>query len=207
MELQVKELLDRIQSEGVQAAEKRAHDIIAQAEERARAIMAEAEAKAAAAESQAKERIEQAERASRLALQQASRDTILALRQRVEAFLNAALVSSTKEALDAGFISRILPGILGAMASSSSTDLSVLLPPAILQAFDDGLAARLSKELGKKVVFKPFAGLDAGFRVASEGSAAQVDFSAEAVAELLGSRVNARLAECLRSSLALDSAP
>ena len=153
MELQVKELLDRIQNEGVEAAEKRAQAIIAQAEEQARAILADAESKAAAAWAEAKEKTEQGERSSRLALQQASRDTLLALRQRVEAFLNAAVLSTAKESLDAALLSQILPSVLKELAVSSGKDLSVLLPPKTLSALDEALAARLAKELGRGVVF------------------------------------------------------
>ncbi len=200
MEVQVQELLDRIKSEGVEAARAEAAKIAAQAESRAAAIIAEAERAAAELEASAKTRIDAMEKASRLALVQASRDSILALREKVQKFMQEAILASTTEALDAEFITRILPSILPFMAGENSGNLEVLLKPETLASLDSALASRLSRELGRGVTFKPFAGMDAGFRIAAEGSAVRYDFSAEAVAAMLSTRVNALLGECLKAA-------
>lgn len=200
MELQVQELLDRIKSEGVDAARAEAAKMVAQAESRAAAIMAEAESAAADLEASAKTRIEAMEKASRLALVQASRDTILALREKVQKFMQEAVLASTTEAFDAGFIAKVLPSILPLVAGENSGALEVLLEPRTLDSLDSALASRLSKELGRGVRFKPFAGIDAGFRIAFEGSAVRYDFSAESVAAMLSTRVNARIGECLKAA-------
>lgn len=204
MELQVQELLERIKSEGVEEARAEAGRIVAAAEEKAKAIAAAAEKKNGEAEAAAERRIAAAEQASRLALVQASRDTILALRASVQAFMDGVLRAAGSEVLDAKFIASILPDVLKAMMKETSGDLQVLLPPSTLAALDSALANRLASELGRGVQFKPFDGVDAGFRVAVEGSAVHYDFSAESVAAILASRVNARLAECVRAVLDED---
>jgi len=204
MELQVQELLERIKSEGVDTARAEAGSIIASAEEKARAIVSEAEKSVAELESSAKIRIEAMEKASRLALIQASRDTILALREKVQLFMREAIVATSSEVLDEAFIGKILPEILIAMAKETKGDITVLLPYEVLMALDSALANRLSKELGRGVQFKPFNSVDAGFRISIENSAAHYDFSAESVAEILASRVNARLGECVKATLDKD---
>jgi V/A-type H+-transporting ATPase subunit E len=201
MELQVQELLDRIKSEGVGAARAEAGRIIAEAEEKARAVGLAAEKNASELEKSAETRIEAMEKASRLALLQASRDTILALRQKVQSFMREAILASTSEVLDSAFIASLLPDLLASMAKGVEGKLSVLVSPKVLSSMDSALANRLSKELGKGVEFKPFAGIDAGFRIAVEGSAAHYDFSASSIADILASRVNERLAECVKASL------
>lgn len=201
MELQVQELLDRIKSEGVDAARAEAATIIATAEEKANAAQSAAEKKAAELERSAESRIQAMDKASRLALLQASRDTILALRQKVQSFMREAILASTSEVLDSAFIAKILPGLLDSMAKGADGKLSVLVSPKVLASVDSALANRLSKELGRGVEFKPFAGLDAGFRIALEGSTAQYDFSAASIADIIASRVNERLAECVKASL------
>jgi len=201
MELQVQELLERIKSEGVDTARAEASRIIASAEEKAKAIIGEAEKSAAELESGAKIRIEAMEKASSLALVQASRDTILALREKVQTFMREAIVATSSEVLDEAFIGEILPEILIAMAKETKGDITVLLPFEVLAALDSALANRLSRELGRGVQFKPFNSVDAGFRISMENSAAHYDFSAESVAEILASRVNARLGECVKATL------
>lgn len=201
MELQVQELLERIKSEGVEAARAEANRIIGSAEEKAGRIVSEAERSAAELEASAKVRIEAMEKASRLALNQASRDTILALRGKVQLFMSNAILASTSEALSAEYLSKILPEILKEMVKDVSGDIQVLLPGKTIASLDSALANRLSLELGKGITFKPFEGLDAGFRIAVDGSSAHYDFSAEAVAQILASRVNARLGEYVKESL------
>ena len=202
MELQVQELLERIKSEGVDAARTEADRIVSTAEGKAKAILGEAEKNAAGFEAVAKARVEAMEKASRLALVQASRDTILALREKVQSFMRDAIHSTVSDVMDSAFMGKILPELLISMARETQGDLTVLLPPKTLEALDGALANRLAKELGRGVQFKPFGGVDAGFRVAVENSAAHYDFSAESVAAILASRVNARLAECVMASIA-----
>jgi V/A-type H+-transporting ATPase subunit E len=135
-------------------------------------------------------------------LVQASRDTILALKEKVQLFMRGAILATTSEVLDAAFIGKILPDLLSSLAKETEGDLAVLVPPKTLESLDNALANRLSRELGRGVVFKPFGGIDAGFSISVEASAARYDFSAESVADILASRVNARLAECVVDSLA-----
>lgn len=202
MELQIQELLQRIQSEGVDAARAEADKILADAKVSASALVEAAQKKANELESESRARIESAEKASRLALIQASRDTILGLREKVQTLMDAAVLSTVKETFSAQYLATLLPTILGSLLSNGSTDLTVLLPAKTLAQLDSSLAARLSSELGAGITFKPFSGVDAGFRVMAKGSSAHYDFSAEAVAQVLSSRVNARLAECVMASLA-----
>ncbi len=115
-----------------------------------------------------------------------------------------AIVATSSEVLDEAFISKILPEILIAMTKETKGDITVLRPFEVLMALDSALANRLSRELGRGVQFKPFNSVDAGFRISIENSAAHYDFSAESVAEILASRVNARLGECVKATLDKD---
>lgn len=201
MELQIQELLQKIQSEGVDAARAEADKILADARASAAALIEAAQKKVNELELESRAKIESAEKASRLALIQASRDTILGLREKVQTFMDAAVLSTVKEAFSAQYLATLLPAILGNLLANGSTDLTVLLPAKTLAQLDSSLASRLSMELGSGITFKPFAGVDAGFRIMAQGSSAHYDFSAEAVAQVLSSRVNSRLAECVLASL------
>jgi V/A-type H+-transporting ATPase subunit E len=201
MELQVQELLERIKSEGVDKARKEAQAILDEAKTKAESIISSAEAKAAELDAATRLKIEAQENASRLALVQASRDSILALREKVELFMREAIKRSSDELFNSSFLEKILPEILVQMAKGTDIDLSLLLSEKSLKTLDSALSARLSAELGKKILFKPFNGVDAGFYVSVEGTSLRYDFSSEAVAEILASRVNARLGECVKAAL------
>jgi V/A-type H+-transporting ATPase subunit E len=92
-----------------------------------------------------------------------------------------------------------IPAVLKAV-SSGGGELEILLPPEQAKKLDARFAERLSAELKRGVALKPFPGLDAGFRIAEKDGAAYYDFSASEVAELLSRRLNARLAEAVRSA-------
>jgi V/A-type H+-transporting ATPase subunit E len=198
MELQVQELLDRIKTEGVEAARVEASAIRAKAEEDAQALISDAESRAREREAEAEARIATMEKAAELALSQASRDAILSLRQKVQAFMEEAVRADASQVFDAAFLASSLPDILKAVGSEGRGDLTLLLPEKSLKTLDAALAGRLAKELGRGVEFKPYAGLDAGFRIAFKDSAVQYDFSAQAVAAILSARMGENLASSLK---------
>ncbi|TXT42830.1 MAG: V-type H+-transporting ATPase subunit E [Spirochaetes bacterium] len=204
MELQVQELLKKIKDEGIAVAHKESQAIIAEAEKKANSMIALAEKRAEEAEASAKARIEAMERASKLALVHASRDSLLGLKEKVGSFVKDMVKASTVDTLDAAFLKLHLPAILQRLAEGSSANLEVLVSPRQLSEFDSAFANRLSKDLAKGVQFKPFASVDAGFRVSLEGGNAHYDFSAEALSSIMAARVNATLADCIAAALAKD---
>jgi V/A-type H+-transporting ATPase subunit E len=200
MEVQVQELLDRIKSEGVDSARNEAEKIIADANGKAAALIANAELEASRIEAEAREHANAFDTASRTALVQASRDAIIALRQKVEAFIGNIIRSDTAQFFDAKFLESLLPELLLNLSKTVSGDINILLTPQVLKELDGALANRLSKELGRSVEFKPFSGIDAGFRITGSGSSVQYDFSADAVSAILSARVNTTLASCLKDA-------
>jgi len=200
MELQVQELLDRIKTEGIEAANAEASAMKAQAREDAAAVVSEAEVRAKAREAEAEARIATMEKAAELALYQASRDAILSLRLKVQAFMEEVVRTEAAQVFDAGFLASALPEILKAMGSEGKGDLTVLLSEKSLKSMDAALAGRLARELGRGVEFRPYAGLDAGFRIAFRDSAVQYDFSAQAVASILSARMGEHLASSLKKA-------
>jgi len=200
MEIQVQELLERIRSEGIDSAKQQADEIIAKAQSEASEIVNRAKKEAEEAQEEAARRVASMEAASRESLLQASRDTMIALKQSIQRFLDSAISVDVDKAFDEKMAAQIIPEILKALAVSQSSDAEVLLPPAFIQKIDSSLSARLAKELSKDVTFKPYPSIDAGFRVAQSGSAAQYDFSAESLAQILSARVNNLLSEYLKEA-------
>lgn len=202
MELQVQELLAKIKADGVDVARQEADKIIADAKNQAAVIVAAAENHAKEIEKAAEDRIASQEKAFDLTLEQASRDTMLSLRKKVEVFMAEAIKADSNQVFDASLLGKYLPELLKAMAKDNDGDISVFVSRETLAALDGALAARLAAELGRGVEFKPFDGIDAGFRVGFNDGTVQYDFSSRAVAEVLAYRVDKRLAECLKIAAA-----
>ena len=200
MEIQLQELLDKIKREGLEVAESEAlKSRSAVAEEKER-ILAEARKEAQSILDKARAEAAKAEEAGRAALSQASRDFLLAFRLQLETILAAAVKSEIASAYGPEVIAAALPAVVAALASGGSQDLSVLLPAALLEKIESRSASILSAELKKGVTLKPSPDVEAGFRIVEKNGAAYYDFSADALAELFSTRLNARLAETLRSA-------
>jgi V/A-type H+-transporting ATPase subunit E len=203
MDIQLQELLDKIKREGVEAAEQSAASIRAEAEKRRNAIIAEASSIVENARSEAAK----AEESGRAAVAQASRDLVLAFRDRIEAVLAAVVSADTAAAYGSAALEKAIPEVVKALAATASDaggsdELVLLLEPSMLKELEGRFAARLSAELKKGLVLKPFPDIKAGFRVAEKDGSAYYDFSAEAVAELFARHLNARLAATVKAAIA-----
>ncbi len=199
MAVQVQEIIDRIRSEGVDAAKAEADRIKADAETRARAIVAEAEAKAAAIIADARAQAAKDVESGKAALAQAARDAMLLLKKEVQSLFDAVVSRETKEAMKGDALKEILPAAVKAMASSVQGGASIALPQDDLAKLEAHFKASLAGVLKDGVELKTHPRLKAGFRVSMKEGGAYVDFSAEAVAEALAQLLNPALAEIMRA--------
>ncbi|HOX30808.1 MAG TPA: V-type ATP synthase subunit E [Spirochaetales bacterium] len=198
MDIQLQELLDKIRSEGLDAAQKESSRIVGEAESKRAAILAEAEKEAKALRAKAEADAARAEESGKAALSQAARDLIIAFRDGIAGCLAAIVKAEVAAAYGPEVVAEALPHVLKAMAAGG--DLELLLPPEQAKKLDARLLERLSAELKRGLSIRPFPGLDAGFRIAEKGGAAYYDFSAAELSELLARRLNPRLAEAVRSA-------
>jgi V/A-type H+/Na+-transporting ATPase subunit E len=200
VEVQLQELLERIRREGVDAARTEADGITADARGRAKAIVAEAEREARLIVERARAEAVRAEQSGRAALAQASRDLLLSFRESLQAVLDAVTAAETRAALSPQAVAAALPSVLGALAQAGVEDPVVLLPQSAVAEVERRLMAGLSERLRAGVVLRPSPDLDAGFRIQERDGSAYYDFSAATVAELLGRRLNERLAGICRDA-------
>lgn len=200
MEIQLQELLDKIKREGVDTARAESERLLAEAQETRKALLGEAEREARAIVDKARADAALAEESGKAALAQASRDLLLAVRDSLQGLLDSLIRVETAAAFGPDVLAEALPAVLKSLAAGGTEDLVVLLPPAVLKKLDDRFTARLAAELKKGVQLKPAPDLEAGFRVVEKGGAAYFDFSADTIAALLARRLNARLAEILKTA-------
>jgi len=206
MDIRVQELLERIKREGVESAEARAAAIVADAETRRSAVIASAEKEAKSITERAKADAARTEDAGKAALVQASRDLILAFRGEMEKLLSGIVKADVDTAFDAETLHKALPAILEAWAKDGRDELSVLVPEKELKALEAYFRDKLTAGLKKGVEFKPLKDTKSGFKLVEKGGAVYYDFSAQAVADMLGAYLNTRLAALVAASIAPEKA-
>jgi V/A-type H+-transporting ATPase subunit E len=99
MDVQLKELIEKIKSEGVKTAEDQAAEIIRQAEQKAEAIIAGAESQAREARDKANADAARFEATGNEALKQSSRDLIISTTKKLEEIFKKLLKNEVDEVL------------------------------------------------------------------------------------------------------------
>ena len=197
MDVQLKELIDKIKNDGVKSAEENAARIIAEAEEQASVILRKAQNDADTLKETARADAEKSERSGREALRQAGRDLVLTVRGEIEALFGKVIEAETAKVLDGSMMSKAVSAAVNALAQPDAGDFEVLLPPEVLSGVESGLKANLATAMAAGLEIKPFKGLDAGFRISRKDGSAFYDFSEQELAAMLSRYLNPRLAALL----------
>jgi len=200
MEIQVQELIDKIKKDGIKAASDEANRVKAEADTEARRLVDNAKKEADDIIARAKQDAERSERAGIAALQQASRNLVLAFRDEIQALLNRIVSENVNASYNDDVLKNALPEMLKSWAQSKQSDLSVILPEGELNKLQGFFNDKLKDQLNKGVELKSNRKLTAGFHISNKEGSVYYDFSSEAVAQLLSSYLNPKLAELLKDS-------
>ncbi|MDR0301583.1 MAG: V-type ATP synthase subunit E [Treponema sp.] len=200
MDIQVQELIDKIKKDGIETASQEAEKIKKDAEAEARRIVDAAKKEALDIISQGKQDAERSEKAGVAALEQASRNLVLAFKDEIQALLDKLIGDHVASNYKDDVLKAALPEILKTWAAKGSDDLSVILPEGELSKLQSFFSEKLTGELWKGVELKSSRKLTSGFHISNKQGSVYYDFSAEAVAGLLSSYLNPKLAEILKTS-------
>src|SRR3989338_5734913 len=200
MSQQVQELIDKIKTEGLQAADQKAREIEEQAKRNAQGTLNEANKRARELISDAEEEIRKKQEASRTALRQASRDTLLSLKKEVQKLLHKVIAAQVADALTPDKLSDIIAAIAHKSVDGKPADagIGVVLSPKDLKELRDGFLAKLQKQLKHPVHFQASEDIGKGFTISFDSGKSSFDFSEAALAEYLSVYLNEELAALLK---------
>ena len=201
MDVQLKELIDRIKSEGIKTAEQESARIIKEAQHKANDIVADAHNEASGIIAKARQEVQRFEQTATEAVQQAARNTILSLRTRVIEIFDALLAEQTRQAYSPEVLEEAIVSLIKAWNKQQIATLEVLLSASDLKKVEKQLKSRLSEELKKGVELKPFPELQAGFRIAMKDGSAYFNFSDQGIAEILSEYLNPKIAEIVQNAV------
>ncbi|MCK5083089.1 MAG: hypothetical protein KAR31_09315 [Candidatus Omnitrophica bacterium] len=199
MSQHVQELIDKIKTEGLQAADQKAKEVEDSAKALVQRIIADAEVKAKHIVADAEAKAQATRESTEMALKQAARDTLLALRKEIEGVLQKVIAKELKGALSpeqlAGIVSEIVKGSVKANLAESNIEVTV--SAADLKTFEDGFAAKLQKEIKQPVTFKSADGISTGFTISFDEGKSCFDFTDASLVEYLGTYLNTQVAALL----------
>ncbi len=195
---EIKELIEKIRSEGVKAGLDKAKTIEEDARKRARKIVTDAEAEAERILSEARESISRSEESSRASLNQAARDVIIGLKKEIVAELNKIILSHVKKALTVEETGKLITSLLKECKTGLKSDVIISLNKEDVQKLAGILTSELSEELKKGFVLKPSEDIRGGLTISYDRGKSYYDFTDKALAEYIGSYIKPQLLEILK---------
>ncbi len=187
---ELKDLIEKINEEGIKAAEDKARAIIAKAEREAETLKIEA-----------KERIAKAEESMRASLKQAARDTILSLKKEINAMLDGLITSHIHKALTAEETGRLILSILKEITAGRKEETIISLKKEEAEKIQKAVLSELREEVKKGIVLRPSDDIRAGFKISYDNGKSYYDFTDKALAEYIAAYIRPKLAEILNESI------
>ena len=198
MNVQLKELIDKIKTEGVKEAEAQAAQIKNDAEQEAANIKQQAKSEADADSERSQREISQFEAASKEAIKQAGRDLILTVKSEMTKLFESIIQREITKALDVDTLKTAISSLLKEWGQQRTEDVQILISEENLQNIQDYVVGQMSAEIKKGVEIKPSSQIAAGFRISEKDGSAFFDFTDRGLAEFLMEYLNPRIAELLK---------
>ncbi len=192
---ELKELIAKIQQEGVNAAQEKARAIEDEAKRQAAAIVANAKNEAAALLRDAAERISRDEKSMRASLQQAGRDLMLSLRAQILAMLEKIVLTHVREALKPEELGRIIVAMAKEVKHKEA--VTVTLRPEDVQKLEKEFLGELKKQIEGGIVLRPSQDIRGGLVISFDSGRSAFDVTDKALADYICQNLKVKLADIL----------
>ncbi len=203
MAQQIQELIDKIKSEGLEAAQKKSCEIEQEARVRAERIIKEAEAKAQVILIQAQAAIKKMEESAHMALKQASRDTLLVVRKDINNLLKTIVTLHVSETLTPEFLTHILESVAKHTldGKGASAEIRALVNAHDLERLKKGSLARLQEQMKHPFKIEGSSEINRGLMISFDAGKTNFDFTDASLADYVGTYLNTELAALLKDAV------
>lgn len=205
MEMELKNLIDKIKKEGVEKAESDAGNIVRQAQTKAQQVIDDAEKRKATLLQEGEARLKAFQASTEEALKQSARDALLALRDRVTEFFGRVVKDRVSEQLTDDALKEIIIKAVEGCIKHKSMDVEVLLSDKDKKRLEKILFNELTKEAKERLKVKAGRSVEKGFRIGEQGKDSYLDFTDQAIADGFKRYLNPKLVEMLDIDLGLNS--
>ena len=203
MEMELKDLIDKIKKDGVEQAESDASAVMEQAQAKASKILEDANKQKESILKEAESTASAFRKSTEQALKQSARDVLLSLRDRVGEFFARLVKEKVKDELNQGALKDIIVKTVDHCVSKGSVDIEILVNDKDKAVLEKALFSALAKDIKEKVTVKGSKAVDKGFRIGEKGKDSYLDFTDQAIAEGFRRYLNPKLIETLDIDLGL----
>jgi V/A-type H+-transporting ATPase subunit E len=194
---QIKELIEKIQTEGVQAAQAKADEIDNEAKAKADWMLQKAAAQAKKVVDDAQDTASRMQASGQAALQQSGRDVLLSLKKEISAMLQRVIASQIAATLTPEELSRIINGLILAYCGKDEAQVIVYLKEQDRLALEGHFLSKLQEELKRNIELRAQGDIDAGLIISFDAGKSQFDFTDRALADYIGSFLKPAVAQLL----------
>ncbi|MCK9572167.1 MAG: V-type ATP synthase subunit E family protein [Candidatus Omnitrophica bacterium] len=194
---EIKDLIAKIQEEGIQLAQVHSGRIKADAEKEVSQIIAQAKIQAEKIIEQAKAQAKKTDDSTRAALEQAGRDMLISLRQEIIAMLERLIKMDLRQALTAEELAKIIAGLIKNTPLATGSQIVVSLNPLDQEKLEAGFLKQLISETKKTVVLKSADTIDSGFIISFDAGKSIFDFSGQALSDYISGCLKPELSKIL----------
>ena len=200
MSERLKELLEKINQEGVQAAEEKKRAIESKAESDAKRIIEDAKKEAKRIIEDADVKAEKTAHATEASLIQGARDLILSLKDEIRKIFDKIIIAETQKAMSSEDMVDILTRLIEKYIDKKgeTSDIKILLKKEDLDTLKKGLMLKLKEKSKLGIEFKPSPNINAGFSISFDKGKSYFDFTDESLSEALSAYLNPELKKLLQ---------
>lgn len=200
MSQELQGLLDRIQKEGVEQAQKQKDEIISQAKSNAESIIQRTNMEAENILKTAKEEVKKIEERSKSTIQQAARDIAISLETELLKRLKKCVKSAVSESMTTSLMTEVIKKMVEAYSKSSSEDikLDLILAQKDINTLTESLKTSLIKDLKTQPQIIKGSDFSSGLKIGFNGSDVFLDFSDSTITDLICDYVSPRLSAILK---------
>ena len=196
---EIKDLIARIQQEGVAAGQKQAAQIKAEADSRGQKIIAEAKIQAEKIIEQAKFEVKKLDESTNASLKQAGRDLLISLRKEINSMLEELVKLNISQALSVEELTRIIGDLIKNAPLSLGSQIIISLAPQDKDKLEKGFLKQLTQETKKQIILKSADEIDSGFIISFDSGKSTFDFSDQALTEYISGSLRPELSKILKS--------
>ncbi len=200
MSQELQGLLDRIQKDGLDQAQKQSDEIINQAKSNAESIIQRTNMEAEAILKTTHEEVKKIEERSKATIQQASRDIVISLETELLKRLRKCVKSAVSESMTPTLMTEVIKKMVEAYAKSSNQEikLDLILSQKDADILTESLKTTLVKDLKTQPQIIKGTDFSSGLKIGFNGSDVFLDFSDTTITDLICDCVSPRLSAILK---------
>jgi V/A-type H+-transporting ATPase subunit E len=198
---EIRDLIEKINQEGIRAAEEKAQTIEAAAKQRADEILTKANREAEEMMAAAKDRVHREDEKEKTLLTQAGRDLLLSLRKEINALLGRIVVTEVRQVLTSEVLSQLLSEAVRNYSAGEQSDITVFLNNKDLEILEKHFMNKLSEETKKTILLRPSEEISGGFIISFDNGKSCHDFTDKALADYIGTYLKPKLNRILQEAI------